>query len=179
MPAFFFLFTLCPPPLLSPAALTNRDTDVPRAVPHGERVDRSEGPPAASQAHPVPHALQPREEPARRAEGPPVFFFEFVRSSSDAALQNQAIRYLEYCVTKLGNTDTAIHNYLLSLYPISFLFFLHMWRFCGRLCVSTYAPLPLFVCTSVRSPTHSLFVLFCHLQAMFPYFCTSAKLTLC
>eukprot|EP01104_Vermistella_antarctica_P010093 TRINITY_DN2663_c0_g1_i4.p1 TRINITY_DN2663_c0_g1~~TRINITY_DN2663_c0_g1_i4.p1 ORF type:complete len:947 (-),score=277.56 TRINITY_DN2663_c0_g1_i4:38-2878(-) len=30
--------------------------------------------------------------------------------------QNQAIRYLQYCVNKLDNTDSAIHNYLLSLY---------------------------------------------------------------
>jgi hypothetical protein len=31
--------------------------------------------------------------------------------------QNQAIRYLEYCV-KQGNEDVAIHNYLLSLYAL-------------------------------------------------------------
>ncbi|XP_065192969.1 vacuolar protein sorting-associated protein 18 homolog [Sycon ciliatum] len=29
---------------------------------------------------------------------------------------NEAIRYLEYCVHKIGNKDMAIHNYLLSLY---------------------------------------------------------------
>ena len=28
----------------------------------------------------------------------------------------EAIRYLEFCIEKLGNTDQAIHNYLLSLY---------------------------------------------------------------
>ena len=28
----------------------------------------------------------------------------------------EAIRYLEFCVEKLGNRDTAIHNFLLSLY---------------------------------------------------------------
>jgi hypothetical protein len=32
---------------------------------------------------------------------------------------NQAIRYLEYCVNRLGNTDMAIHNYLLALYARS------------------------------------------------------------
>ncbi|EGG14862.1 7-fold repeat in clathrin and VPS proteins repeat-containing protein [Cavenderia fasciculata] len=30
--------------------------------------------------------------------------------------QNQAIRYLEYCVKNLRNQDKAVHNYLLSLY---------------------------------------------------------------
>ncbi|KAF9974592.1 hypothetical protein BGZ73_001990 [Actinomortierella ambigua] len=30
--------------------------------------------------------------------------------------QNQAIRYLSYVVTQLGNTDPAIHNFLLTLY---------------------------------------------------------------
>ncbi len=29
---------------------------------------------------------------------------------------NEAIRYLEFCVQMLNNTDQAIHNYLLSLY---------------------------------------------------------------
>ncbi|KAN0042926.1 hypothetical protein ACTA71_010558 [Dictyostelium dimigraforme] len=29
---------------------------------------------------------------------------------------NQAIRYLQYCVNKQGNTDRPVHNYLLSLY---------------------------------------------------------------
>ena len=28
----------------------------------------------------------------------------------------EAIRYLEFCVEKLGNRETAIHNFLLSLY---------------------------------------------------------------
>ena len=28
----------------------------------------------------------------------------------------EAIRYLEFCVQKLGNRETAIHNFLLSLY---------------------------------------------------------------
>lgn len=28
----------------------------------------------------------------------------------------EAIRYLEMCIEKLGNKDQAIHNYLLSLY---------------------------------------------------------------
>ena len=28
----------------------------------------------------------------------------------------EAIRYLEICIEKLGNKDQAIHNYLLSLY---------------------------------------------------------------
>ncbi|GAB5585428.1 tethering complex subunit [Umbelopsis nana] len=35
---------------------------------------------------------------------------------ADRGLQNQAIRYLSYVVTTLGNTDPAIHNYLLTLY---------------------------------------------------------------
>lgn len=30
--------------------------------------------------------------------------------------QNQAIRYLQYVTENLHNTDTAVHNYLLSLY---------------------------------------------------------------
>lgn len=30
--------------------------------------------------------------------------------------QNQAIRYLSYVVNTFGNTDPAIHNYLLTLY---------------------------------------------------------------
>ncbi|TPX62294.1 hypothetical protein PhCBS80983_g00536 [Powellomyces hirtus] len=38
-------------------------------------------------------------DPSQRAEG-----------------QNQAIRYLTYVTRNLGNTDTAVHNYLLSLY---------------------------------------------------------------
>jgi len=29
---------------------------------------------------------------------------------------NQAIRYLQYCIKRLNNTDEAIHNYLLTLY---------------------------------------------------------------
>ncbi|KAG2188073.1 hypothetical protein INT44_000824 [Umbelopsis vinacea] len=35
---------------------------------------------------------------------------------ADKGQQNQAIRYLSYVVTTLGNTDPAIHNYLLTLY---------------------------------------------------------------
>lgn len=30
--------------------------------------------------------------------------------------EHQSIRFLQYVVTKRGNTDPAIHNYLLSLY---------------------------------------------------------------
>ena len=32
------------------------------------------------------------------------------------AQMKEAIRYLEFCVEKLGNQETAIHNFLLSLY---------------------------------------------------------------
>lgn len=35
------------------------------------------------------------------------------------ATENQAIRYLEFCIGRLGTTDMAIHNYLLSLYANS------------------------------------------------------------
>jgi hypothetical protein len=35
---------------------------------------------------------------------------------AEKGMQNQAIRYLSYVVTTLGNTDPAIHNYLLTLY---------------------------------------------------------------
>ncbi|KAF7724526.1 hypothetical protein EC973_000903 [Apophysomyces ossiformis] len=35
---------------------------------------------------------------------------------ADKSLQNQAIRYLSYVVGSLGNTDPAIHNFLLTLY---------------------------------------------------------------
>ena len=31
---------------------------------------------------------------------------------------NEAIRYLEYQVKEIQNTDPAIHNYLLSLYAV-------------------------------------------------------------
>ncbi|CEP18639.1 hypothetical protein [Parasitella parasitica] len=36
----------------------------------------------------------------------------------DRASENQAIRYLSYQVSTLGNTDTIIHNFLLTLYAI-------------------------------------------------------------
>ncbi|KAG2207051.1 hypothetical protein INT46_009184 [Mucor plumbeus] len=37
-------------------------------------------------------------------------------SRSDRASENQAIRYLSYQVSTLGNTDSIIHNFLLTLY---------------------------------------------------------------
>ncbi|XP_042895877.1 vacuolar protein sorting-associated protein 18 homolog [Parasteatoda tepidariorum] len=37
-------------------------------------------------------------------------------SNNDPRLGNEAIRYLEYCVDKMGVRDQAIHNYLLTLY---------------------------------------------------------------
>ena len=42
--------------------------------------------------------------------------FYSVLSKTYCLIQNQAIRYLSYVVTTLGNTDPAIHNYLLTLY---------------------------------------------------------------
>ncbi|KAJ3040940.1 hypothetical protein HDV00_010151 [Rhizophlyctis rosea] len=39
-----------------------------------------------------------------------------VGGATAAETQNQAIRYLQYAIQKLGNTDRAVHNYLLSLY---------------------------------------------------------------
>lgn len=41
---------------------------------------------------------------------------KYDHKSLEAGAQNQAIRYLSYVVTKLENTDPAIHNYLLTLY---------------------------------------------------------------
>ena len=34
------------------------------------------------------------------------------------AMQNEAIRYLNYQVREIQNTDPPIHNYLLSLYTL-------------------------------------------------------------
>ncbi|KAF9207124.1 hypothetical protein BGZ49_001112 [Haplosporangium sp. Z 27] len=41
---------------------------------------------------------------------------KYDHSKMEAGAQNQAIRYLSYVVMQLGNTDPAIHNYLLTLY---------------------------------------------------------------
>ncbi|KAG0306462.1 hypothetical protein BGZ98_002342 [Dissophora globulifera] len=41
---------------------------------------------------------------------------KYDHSSMEPGAQNQAIRYLSHVVTNLGNTDPAIHNYLLTLY---------------------------------------------------------------
>ncbi|KAG0263918.1 hypothetical protein DFQ27_001570 [Actinomortierella ambigua] len=41
---------------------------------------------------------------------------KYDHQSMEAGAQNQAIRYLSYVVTQLGNTDPAIHNFLLTLY---------------------------------------------------------------
>ncbi|KAF9438781.1 hypothetical protein BGZ76_004857 [Entomortierella beljakovae] len=41
---------------------------------------------------------------------------KYDHKSLEAGAQNQAIRYLSYVVMQLGNTDPAIHNYLLTLY---------------------------------------------------------------
>jgi hypothetical protein len=39
-----------------------------------------------------------------------------IRHNPVGVFDHQAIRFLEFCVQKLNNTDPAVHNFLLSLY---------------------------------------------------------------
>lgn len=43
---------------------------------------------------------------------------EMAKNGAEALGENEAIRYLEYQVKEIQNTDPAIHNYLLSLYAV-------------------------------------------------------------